>query len=122
MSVVRHPLRATNIKADVLNAAVRRLYSLFCFHAFICVCIVFAQARLRVLTPTAGVFLMNVNLFWLAERSWKVQARHMHVWHPLVQLFFCVARLVHGAAAVFAACVWVKIVLLCVGVGGWWGH
>ncbi len=113
MSIVRYHPPQHSSKAELINAAVLRLYDILCSHVFVCCWILYAQVRLHLLSPTAGVFLMNVNLLWLAERSWKVQSRTMHIWHPIVQLFFCVARVVHGAGVILAACVWIKIVILC---------
>ncbi len=100
--------------AYLLNAATQRLFGIFQTHSILCLCILFSQWRLHFISPVASVFLMNVNLICLAERSWEVQARTMCLWHPVVQLFFCVSRMVQGATVILTAVVWVKILWLCV--------
>lgn len=113
MSIItKHP------KSDVMFRATRRLFDLILLHSVVCFWILFAQARLRLCTPTAGAFLMNLNLLILAERSWRVQAKTMLLWHPVVQLFFCANRIVHGAAIVLAVFAWARMGLMCFRVGG----
>jgi hypothetical protein len=105
-------------KADLLTAATRRLFHIMCFHSIVCCWILFAQLLLRLLTPTASVFLMNLNLLWLAERSWRVQSMTMRHWHPVVQLFFCVARIVHGAGVILSVVLWARMAVMMAGVWG----
>ena len=105
-------------KTDLLSAATRILYNMMCTHMFINFFIVFVQVNLHLISPMATVFLINVNLLCLAERSWRVQSRTMPIWHPLVQLFFCVSRMFHGAVAIMAAVLWIRVALLCVRMGG----
>ena len=100
--------------AYLLNAASQRLFDIFRTHAILSVCIVFSQQRLHFISPIASFFLVNVNLICLAERSWVVQARTMCLWHPAVQLCFCVTRMLQGLAVILAAVAWVKILWLCV--------
>jgi hypothetical protein len=69
------------------------------------------------LSPIVVVFLMNLNLLVLAERSWRVQFITMHVWHPVVQTFFCVTRVIHGAAVILSVVLWGKLAQLA--VVGW---
>ena len=116
MSVYRPPPPVS--KSDLLNAATRRLFEMMCTHSCIGCWILLSQLLFRALTPMASVFLMNLNLLLLAERSWKVQSRTMPIWHPVVQTFFCVSRMVHGAAAILSVVLWGKVMLLC-GRGGW---
>jgi hypothetical protein len=89
------------------------MLDIFCSHVLITFWILFAQTRLHIITPTAGIFLMNVNLFCLAERSWRIQAKTMLIWHPVIQLFFCVSRMVHGAAAITSLALWGRVFMLC---------
>ena len=105
-------------KNDLLCIATRRLFEFMCAHVLICCWILFFGVRLRLLAPAATIFLMNVNLLYLAERSWKVQASTMPLWHPAVQLVFCVARMVQGAAAILAAVLWLRVAVLCWVLGG----
>ena len=105
-------------KADVMTRATRRLFNLMCVHSLVCFWILFAQNRLRLCSPTAGVFLMNLNLLLLAERSWRVQAGTMLVWHPVVQLFFCASHIVHGAAVILTVVAWAKMACMCWRKGG----
>jgi hypothetical protein len=105
-------------KSDVMTVAVRKLFDLICVHFLMCVWILFAQTRLRLCTPMASAFLLNLNLLCLAERSWRVQAKTMLVWHPAVQLFFCTSRIVHGAAVVLAFAAWARMGWICFRVGG----
>ena len=100
------------IKSDILVAATRRMIELMYFHSVIGLWIIVVQCLLRLLAPLACVFLMNVNLLVLAERSWKVQARSMLIWHPVVQLFFCVSRLLHGVAVFFSVMIWARLLVM----------
>ena len=108
-----HFHRPAPSKADLMGAATRRMLDIFCSHVLITFWILFAQTRLHIITPTAGIFLMNVNLFCLAERSWRIQAKTMLIWHPVIQLFFCVSRMVHGAAAITSLALWGRVFMLC---------
>ena len=102
-------------KSDVMTVATRNLFDLICVHFLVCFWILFAQVRLHLCTPTASVFLMNLNLLCLAERSWRIQAKTMLIWHPVVQLFFCLTRIAQGALAIYSVLLWAKIALLCAG-------
>jgi hypothetical protein len=104
-------------KSDLMTIATRRLFQLLCSHSVIAIWILVAQVHLHVVSPIMCIFLMNLNLLWLAERSWMVQAKTMLIWHPVVQLFFCVSRILHGAAVVLSVVLWAKIALLCAGGG-----
>lgn len=118
MSIIvnhHHHRRHQPSKASLINAAVQRLFDITCSHAFLGCWILFAQVRLCLLSPMASMFLMNLNLLWLAERSWGIQSANMHIWHPVAQLFFCVARMVHGAGVVLSAVLWIRIAMLCAG-------
>ena len=105
-------------KSDVMTVATRNLFDLVCVHFLVCFWILFAQVRLHLCTPTASVFLMNLNLLCLAERSWRIQAKTMLIWHPVVQLFFCASRIVHGAAVILAVVAWARMGWMCLRVGG----
>jgi hypothetical protein len=96
----------------LLDSALRHLIEIFWAHTLICVWILFVQWRLDLLSPIASVLLINVNLVCLAERSWWIQAKTMSLWHPVVQLFFCVSRMVQGVTVILAIVLWVKILLL----------
>ncbi len=104
-------------KIDFLDAATRRLFQLMCTHSCIGLWILLTQYLFRNLSPIVVVFLMNLNLLVLAERSWRVQFLTMHVWHPVVQTFFCVTRVIHGAAVILSVVLWGKLAQLA--VAGW---
>ena len=115
MSIVFPPSPS---KSDLMTRASRSLFDLICVHSLVCCWILFAQIRLHLCTPTAGVFLMNLNLLCLAERSWRIQAKTMLIWHPVVQLFFCASRIVHGAAVILTVVAWAKMACMCWRKGG----
>jgi hypothetical protein len=104
-------------KSDLMLDATRRLFDLIRFHVMVCVWILFFQVRLHLVSPIVSVFLMHLNLICLSERSWKVQAKTMHIWHPVVQLIFCTSRIAQGAAVILQAVLWLWVALLCVEEG-----
>jgi hypothetical protein len=100
-------------KSDRMVIATRRLFDLIWFHAMICICILLVQVRLHLVSPIVSVFLIHINLICLSERSWKVQAKTMQIWHPVVQLIFCSSRMVQGAVVILQAVLWLRVALLC---------
>ena len=92
-----------------MKAATQRLFDILCCHLLICGWIIFAQVRLRLVSPVVGIFLMHLVLLCMAERSWRLQAETMHIWHPLVQACFCVTRMIHGAVVLMAVCIWARV-------------
>ena len=105
-------------KSDLMAVATHRLFQILCLHSVIAIWILIAQIQLHFLSPMACVFLMNLNLLCLAERTWRVQAKTMLIWHPVVQLIFCITRVAQGALAVCSVLLWAKIAMLCAMLNG----
>jgi hypothetical protein len=87
----------------------RRLLDIAYCHLLFCGWILFAQVRLRIINPLIGLLIIYLTLVCLGERSWRLQAKTMHIWHPAVQLVFCVNRVVFGAVVILGAFVWGRI-------------
>ena len=95
-----------------MKAVTRRLVDIIFLHSFACGWIIFAQVQLRLISPIASIFLMHLTVLSMAELSWRLQANTMQIWHPVVQLCFCVSRMVHGLIAIMAAVTWAKVLCL----------
>ena len=93
----------------LMQVTVQRLFDIVCFYSIICGWIVFAQVYLQLLSPIASTFLMHITVMIMAELSWRQQATTMHIWHPFVQMCFCVSHMVHGSIAIVTAVIWVKV-------------
>lgn len=102
-------------KSDLMAVATRRLFQILCLHSVIAMWILVAFVWLHFISIVVCILLMNLNLLCLAERSWRVQATTMLIWHPVVQLFFCLTRIAQGALAIYSVLLWAKIALLCAG-------
>jgi hypothetical protein len=101
-------------KADFIDAVTRRLFQLMCTHSIIGLFILLVQYLFRNFPSMLILLLLNLNLLLLAERSWRVQCLTMHLWHPVVQTFFCVTRMVHGALVILSVVLWGKLAQLVV--------
>ena len=91
------------------RAASLQLLDIMSNHLIVCSCIVFAQAGLHLISPLVCILLMHVTLVRMAECSWSLQAKTMHIWHPAIQLFFCVSRVVYGAVEILVLCLWARV-------------
>ena len=102
-------------KSDLVAVATHRLFQILCLHTVIAIWILVAFVWLHFISIVVCILLMNLNLLCLAERTWRVQAKTMLIWHPVVQLIFCITRVAQGALAVCSVLLWAKIALLCAG-------
>ena len=105
MSVAR--LRPSN--SHLMQVTVQRLFEIVLFYSLICGWIVFAQVYLNFLSPVVSTLLMHITVMVMAELSWRQQATTMHIWHPMVQLCFCVTRIIHGSLAIVTMFIWAKV-------------
>ena len=91
--------------------AARHLCDIMYCHLLVCGWILFAQIRLKILTPLFGIFLVHLTVLCMAERSWRVQSKTMRIWPPVVQLFFCVSRMVFGLIVLALIFAWARVVV-----------
>ncbi len=102
--------------AQIKRDAARRLLDIMFCHLLVCGWILFAQIRLKILTPVFGFFLIHLTILCMAERSWQLQSKTMRIWPPVVQLVFCVSRVVFGAVVLALTLAWAGVVVGLVGV------
>ena len=92
-----------------MQVASRQLLAIMSNHLLVCSFILFAQVGLRLISPLVSILLMHVTLVRMAECTWSLQAKTMHIWHPAVQLFFCVSRMVYGAVGALVLFLWARV-------------
>lgn len=98
------------------NAQIKRdtachLLDIMYCHLLVCGWILFAQVCLQILTPLFGFFLIHLTILCMAERSWRVQSKTMRIWPPVVQLFFCVSRVIFGATVISLTFAWARLLV-----------